>query len=69
MVAEFVRGWITFSLMILSAAAGVAFWAARAGHFRHQDRARSLALWAWMEEENKKISPQRHGGTEKEKMV
>ncbi len=51
MVAEFLRAWITFSLMILGAAAGVAFWAARAGHFRHQDRARHLALWAEVEKE------------------
>jgi len=52
MVDEFFRAWVTFSLMIVGGAIAAAFWAFRAGLFRDQERARSLALWAMVEEED-----------------
>jgi hypothetical protein len=49
MTAEFIRIWLTWTGMVLGAAVVAAIWAARAGHFRDQERARRLALWAEVE--------------------
>jgi hypothetical protein len=48
----FFSAWLTFSLMLIGAAAVVAVWAARAGHFRNQDRARHLALYSHVPEDD-----------------
>ena len=48
----FFRVWLTFSLMIIGAAVAVAVWAARAGHFKNQDRARHLALYSHVPEDD-----------------
>ncbi len=58
MAAEFIRIWLTWTGMVLGAAVVAAIWAARAGHFRDQERARHLALWAEVEEE--KVSGERY---------
>jgi nitrogen fixation-related uncharacterized protein len=47
--------WISFSILILTASGIVFFWAYRRGYFKGQDRARYLALWAEVPDEDKKI--------------
>jgi cbb3-type cytochrome oxidase maturation protein len=47
--------WISFSILVLVASGMVFYWALRKGHFKDQERARYLALWAEMPEEHKTI--------------
>lgn len=62
MIDGFVRVWLTFSLMVFGAAFFAAVWAARAGLFRHRERARNLPLWAHVEEEPGESSPSQGTG-------
>jgi cbb3-type cytochrome oxidase maturation protein len=48
---HFFTYWLLFSLLVLAGSAAFFWWAYRAGHFRDQDRARHLALWAEVPEE------------------
>jgi nitrogen fixation-related uncharacterized protein len=38
--------WGALSLLLLAGIAAAAVWAIRSGQFRHQQRARHLALWS-----------------------
>ncbi len=40
--------WIAFSIVILLLSLVVFFWTRKQGYYRNQDRARYLALWADM---------------------
>lgn len=51
---DFFLYWLSFAGLILAAAAITIAWAFRKGHFRDQERARYLALWAGTPEEEKK---------------
>ena len=53
MTPLFFMYWIGFSILVLIAG-GLAFaWSRKSGYFRDQDRARYLALWAEVPEEDK----------------
>ncbi len=62
--------WLSFTLLILITGAFAVYWAFRAGHFKDQERARYLALWAEIPEEpqvkNKNITtgPDKSGHTD-----
>ncbi|MFA7536330.1 MAG: hypothetical protein WCY68_09595 [Desulfuromonadales bacterium] len=56
MAAEFIRVWLTWAALVFGAVIFAAAWAARSGHFRDQERARNLALWAEVEEEKDRDS-------------
>lgn len=48
---HFFMYWISFSALVVIAAALAFSWAFRAGHFKDQERAKHLALWAEMPQE------------------
>lgn len=53
---EFLYYWLTFSILVLVFCGLIVYLAYRAGYFRDQDRARYLALWAEVPEDNEKES-------------
>ncbi len=57
--------WILFTVLVLSATVLAIVWSWRAGLFRDQERARYLALWAEVPEEENEFSSKNESNYQK----